>query len=305
MKRSGFTLIELLVVIAIIAILAAILFPVFAQAKTAAKKTQSLSNIKQLATATIMYTGDSDDQLPNAYTFPYRGTNPSACDFNFDFGAPDAFHAFTEFIYPYVKSGANGGDYNRSNPVRGQVSMFIDPDYSYSAPTRDSRGTTRPANQGTVTPLSSYIPNLVLMPPNLFAGCSWMGENSGGPATTTALAKPAQTIMLSQGYNYYTDNAGGYGNEAGLWGRPNSGDNNFDTDWSAYLASRGGASYAFTDGHAKFVKASDAFLTPDPAFAGNTGNQAGDYLPEPFGPIAASWKTRPNAQLAFGPRSGQ
>jgi prepilin-type N-terminal cleavage/methylation domain-containing protein len=49
MKQSGFTLIELLVVIAIIAILAAILFPVFAQAKDAAKKTQSLSNIKQLA----------------------------------------------------------------------------------------------------------------------------------------------------------------------------------------------------------------------------------------------------------------
>jgi prepilin-type N-terminal cleavage/methylation domain-containing protein/prepilin-type processing-associated H-X9-DG protein len=61
MKRSGFTLIELLVVIAIIAILAAILFPVFAQAKAAAKKTQSLSNVKQLGLGAIMYNGDSDD----------------------------------------------------------------------------------------------------------------------------------------------------------------------------------------------------------------------------------------------------
>ena len=61
MNRRAFTLIELLVVIAIIAILAAILFPVFAQAKAAAKKTQDLSNMKNIATATIMYQGDNDD----------------------------------------------------------------------------------------------------------------------------------------------------------------------------------------------------------------------------------------------------
>ena len=59
-KRFGFTLIELLVVIAIIAILAAILFPVFAQAKAAAKKTQALSNLKQLGTATYLYMNDWD-----------------------------------------------------------------------------------------------------------------------------------------------------------------------------------------------------------------------------------------------------
>jgi prepilin-type N-terminal cleavage/methylation domain-containing protein len=59
--RRGFTLIELLVVIAIIAILAAILFPVFAQAKAAAKKTKALSNLKQLGTATFMYMADNDD----------------------------------------------------------------------------------------------------------------------------------------------------------------------------------------------------------------------------------------------------
>jgi len=67
MKRRGFTLIELLVVIAIIAILAAILFPVFAQAKLAAKKTASLSNIKQIGTATQMYCNDYDDVVPIAY----------------------------------------------------------------------------------------------------------------------------------------------------------------------------------------------------------------------------------------------
>lgn len=63
-RRQGFTLIELLVVIAIIAILAAILFPVFAQAKVAAKKTADLSNLKQNMTATLIYTNDYDDFLP-------------------------------------------------------------------------------------------------------------------------------------------------------------------------------------------------------------------------------------------------
>jgi prepilin-type N-terminal cleavage/methylation domain-containing protein len=64
-RRSAFTLIELLVVIAIIAILAAILFPVFAQAKEAAKKTACLSNTKQMALGLYMYAGDYEDTLPN------------------------------------------------------------------------------------------------------------------------------------------------------------------------------------------------------------------------------------------------
>ena len=63
MKRA-FTLIELLVVIAIIAILAAILFPVFAQAKLAAKKTQGMAQAKQVGTGLQIYLNDSDDTLP-------------------------------------------------------------------------------------------------------------------------------------------------------------------------------------------------------------------------------------------------
>ena len=63
-KKHAFTLIELLVVIAIIAILASILFPVFAQAKTAAKKAQTVSNMKQILTAFQLYVGDYDDVYP-------------------------------------------------------------------------------------------------------------------------------------------------------------------------------------------------------------------------------------------------
>src|SRR6059058_3353568 len=63
-QRRGFTLIELLVVIAIIAILAAILFPVFARAREKARATSCLSNLKQCALATLMYVQDYDETFP-------------------------------------------------------------------------------------------------------------------------------------------------------------------------------------------------------------------------------------------------
>ncbi len=66
-RPSGFTLIELLVVIAIIAVLAGILFPVFAQARASARKSTALSNLKQIGAALAMYTADSDEHLPDRW----------------------------------------------------------------------------------------------------------------------------------------------------------------------------------------------------------------------------------------------
>jgi prepilin-type N-terminal cleavage/methylation domain-containing protein len=86
MQRRAFTLIELLVVIAIIAILAAILFPVFATAREKARQTTCLSNVKQLGIAFLAYQQDYDECNPNGSN-PYADGNGWAC-----------------MVYPYVKS---------------------------------------------------------------------------------------------------------------------------------------------------------------------------------------------------------
>ena len=103
MKR-GFTLIELLVVITIIAILAAILFPVFARAKAAAKQTVCISNLKQIGTAMSLYMGDHDDIFPYAVDASdkfdpaiWAGQPAFAAQIPFMLELPDA-------LLPYTKS---------------------------------------------------------------------------------------------------------------------------------------------------------------------------------------------------------
>lgn len=110
--RSGFTLIELLVVIAIIAILAAILFPVFAQAREKARSSSCLSNQKQIATAILSYTQDYDESYPLAYgkyngawasgygaSFPAKWDTPVDAGFDANSEA-----AWANSIQPYIKS---------------------------------------------------------------------------------------------------------------------------------------------------------------------------------------------------------
>lgn len=91
-SKSGFTLIELLVVIAIIAILAAILFPVFARARENARKTSCLSNMKQIGLGVIQYTGDYDSNYPPAYY--YKNNSSSAA----------GYVQWSGLVQPYVKS---------------------------------------------------------------------------------------------------------------------------------------------------------------------------------------------------------
>lgn len=90
--QRGFTLIELLVVIAIIAILAAILFPVFAQAREKARAAMCQSNCRQIATATMMYAQDHDEQLFGYYAGIDRKL----------------------LLYPYTKSGQSNADVSKS-----------------------------------------------------------------------------------------------------------------------------------------------------------------------------------------------
>ena len=204
-----------------------------------------------------------------------------------------------EFIEPYVKNTAKNGDFNALNDSGDKgAGIWVDPVWNFTGPAKDSRGTAKPNQNAATSPYLSYQPNSVLMPPNPWLGCSWMGKNSGGPASTTELGKPAQTILLSQGSAHYSTS--NYGIQVGNFAEGGT----IDGDWTDRLAQRRGMAYAFADGHAKFVQSGDAFYTEDPAYKSNKSAESGDYLPEPIGPVTASWRTRPGAQYGFGPRDG-
>src|SRR5262249_32018947 len=157
--RPAFTLIELLVVIAIIAILAAILFPVFAQAREAARKTMCVSNVRELGLGWNMYAQDYDE------TFPLTA---QCCTVN----GEQTF--WQEMIEPYFKSNGT------SQVWLNKTSIFICPDYLKPAPAADEAG--NPDNSGNPSlgqyPLSSYAPNFSVTTAWWALGQGWAGENA-------------------------------------------------------------------------------------------------------------------------------
>jgi prepilin-type N-terminal cleavage/methylation domain-containing protein len=184
-NNRAFTLIELLVVIAIIAILAAILFPVFAQAKAAAKKTQALSNIKQVGLGSIMYNADNDDvftfgsaacwwqPMDGGWTYnilPYLKSVPilvSPGDPKSKATWPEWMRGISDAINISVVANGYMADKGSGWGVHGVIGM--------------NQATTQVRADGTT--------------------CSaWMSK---GVTSGSEVTRPADTIMFVESYNFY------------------------------------------------------------------------------------------------------
>jgi prepilin-type N-terminal cleavage/methylation domain-containing protein/prepilin-type processing-associated H-X9-DG protein len=163
MRRKGFTLIELLVVIAIIAILAAILFPVFAQAREKARQTSCASNLRQLGLGAMMYLQDYD----NRYV-PWYGENPTNGK------------GWSSLLMPYVKNeqmfACPSDGIPRSDRKLGKRSYTMNGDW-YSP---DSRGLSRSytTDKGQGPPLGGYSEADVEQPAATIMFCDrWSATN--------------------------------------------------------------------------------------------------------------------------------
>lgn len=205
-RKKAFTLIELLVVIAIIAILAAILFPVFAQAKRAAKASVALSDCKQMALAQLMYTNDFDDMISPVVEFD---TNWNVLPFSY-------------LQQPYMKNwailvdptgptigsgetnGANSGDsfalYGLWGMGPRQAALntgAYPPHYTF--------GNHSPAG-AAMTNGKTWVYDGIAGVGNTQSLVIWSqyGYNYGGTPslTTTAIANPADQLMIAQAGNY-------------------------------------------------------------------------------------------------------
>ncbi len=186
--KKGFTLIELLVVIAIIAILAAILFPVFAQAREKARGTQCLSNVKQLGTAILMYASDWDESFPAVY----QGATDLAAAGSLDYDAWWCHYAnpwpgnatyrdymqkysFRAIMTPYVKNGSmficpsdaqadkefNCNNVKRINSYLIRSSIYKDsrrqPQNGFNHPDAERAGMQAPVPMGAMSFPANYI----------------------------------------------------------------------------------------------------------------------------------------------------
>ena len=182
-NRKAFTLIELLVVIAIIAILAAILFPVFAQAKEAAKKTSCLSNQKQIGIGILLYANDSDDYFsPSEYGY-YNGVtgSPSAQD------AANPHITWTTMTMPYIKNGDQGKYANGTVVCVGKDGIFKDP----SAPNRSGGDASFEGYP--------YGVHDQLFADNYNSGQTWFPQTQVASSwSTTQIDHPSDLIMVME-----------------------------------------------------------------------------------------------------------
>jgi prepilin-type N-terminal cleavage/methylation domain-containing protein/prepilin-type processing-associated H-X9-DG protein len=253
MKKRAFTLIELLVVIAIIAILAAILFPVFAQAKAAAKKTADLSNTKQLDLGAIMYAGDYDDSLGDAPAYgnavqtfilavrmaPYVKNNPIwKCPTSpYQMGSIQRELAYTNGIYP-----PNDPCVGLSNVADPNEATYYNDIYP---PTDYELNPALWSYQSGGCPTGGYSGGYSHPGPNLTSGVGGLSNWTGGGIT---INDPAKVVLLIDGPADGSVYPGASFANGSFWG-------------ATYMGMNGsGSNAAFVDGHSKFYQ--EAALAP-------------------------------------------
>jgi prepilin-type N-terminal cleavage/methylation domain-containing protein/prepilin-type processing-associated H-X9-DG protein len=253
--RRAFTLIELLVVIAIIAILAAILFPVFAQAREAARKTTCISNLKQTGSALMMYVQDYDETLCAVTWSDSCRANAATAPSD---AAYDGLPGWPIALQPYAK---NYGMYScPSDPHRGGFAKAV---YCYQKQMIDAGlpgaaiGLTS-QQMAKILPLS-YSANFWLSPTSIPTKYQTGTAGAPGGVTLASINKPSQVFFATEAG---TDIASGY---AAYYIVPGYGNGTSSSArWPMGKRHADGRVWLFVDGHAKWAK-DPAFVTPSGA----------------------------------------